>query len=72
MSLTLLPVCSWKTFWLGVLAGFYLSFGGLLAYSIGGEVPDVRSLSDAGLSRLTQWSSHAVEGAMSIIHTIYT
>ena len=32
----------WKTFYLGVLAGFYLSFGGVLAYSIGGEVPSVR------------------------------
>ena len=44
MSLTLLGSCRWKTFWLGVLAGFYLSFGGLLAYSISGEVPDVRML----------------------------
>ena len=62
MSLTSLRVCSWKTFWLGVLAGFYLSFGGLLAYSIGGEVPDVRRLSRILiLSRLTQWPPHNLE-----------
>ncbi|CAL5221104.1 g3237 [Coccomyxa viridis] len=33
---------AWKTFYLGVLAGFYLSFGGVLAYSIGGEVPSIK------------------------------
>ncbi|CAK0782118.1 hypothetical protein CVIRNUC_005569 [Coccomyxa viridis] len=42
---------AWKTFWLGVLAGFYLSFGGLLAYSIGGEVPDIKA-SNPGAQKL--------------------
>ncbi len=43
----------WKTFYLGVLAGFYLSFGGVLAYSIGGEVPSVSA--DANLIALTRF-----------------
>ncbi|EIE26976.1 hypothetical protein COCSUDRAFT_46302 [Coccomyxa subellipsoidea C-169] len=41
----------WKTFYLGVLAGFYLSFGGCLAYTIGGQMPGVKE-SDPGLQKL--------------------
>ena len=36
----------WKTLWLGILAGFYLSMGGCLAYSIGGEMPGVGTRPD--------------------------
>ena len=30
----------WKTLWLGVIAGIYLSFGGALAYAVGGRLPE--------------------------------
>jgi formate/nitrite transporter len=31
----------WKTLWLGVLAGVYLSFGGALILFVGGQVPQI-------------------------------
>ncbi|KAK9825754.1 hypothetical protein WJX74_004634 [Apatococcus lobatus] len=41
----------WKTLWLAVLAGVYLSFGGALAYAVGGQMPETQT-SNPGLQHL--------------------
>ncbi|KAK9793726.1 hypothetical protein WJX73_002446 [Symbiochloris irregularis] len=41
----------WKTFWLGILAGVYLSLGGAFSYSVGGQLPQLMQ-SNPGLQKL--------------------
>ncbi|KAK9813119.1 hypothetical protein WJX72_009361 [[Myrmecia] bisecta] len=41
----------WKTLWLAVLAGFYLSFGGCLSFAVGGQMPAVMQ-DNPGLQKL--------------------
>jgi formate/nitrite transporter FocA (FNT family) len=42
---------SWKTFYLGILAGVYIAFGGTLAISLGGQMAGTKS-TDPGLQKL--------------------
>ncbi|KAK9844764.1 hypothetical protein WJX74_006617 [Apatococcus lobatus] len=41
----------WKTFWLGILAGIYLSLGCALAFAVGGQLPSLQS-SNLGAQKL--------------------
>lgn len=42
----------WKTFWLGILAGIYLSLGGALALAVGGTLPLLQQNGTPGLQKL--------------------